>query len=189
MYTYEASRADATDLDAGFLSQRACSKADALPWASVSWNSAAEKCAAASLRLCTAAEWEAACMGAAPPASGYDYPYGEPYDATACNGREYDQTLPGLDDFAVPTGSLATCASDDLVYDLSGNLKEWTDDPEPDPPAVPDGYRARGGAFDNRGIGLACDFAFTVLPPEFFGDNLGFRCCCTRGGDCPAWLP
>jgi hypothetical protein len=85
IYRYEASRVDATATAAGASSARACSNANVLPWASVSNTSAAAACAAvrdssgAPMRLCTQAEWEAACavgigMSAAGAACGPGQP-------------------------------------------------------------------------------------------------------------------
>jgi hypothetical protein len=115
--------------------------------------------------------------------AGDDFPYGEPYSPTACNGKELDPPCASGDDCPVATGSLATCESPDGIFDLSGNLKEWTEDPEPD--MSPEGYRPRGGSFDNIAGGMSCDFKFTVLPTGFRHENLGYRCCCTTGAGCP----
>ena len=184
MYRYEASRPGATDAAPGNFQHRACSRTSVIPWGSVTRDEAITACAAAGLRLCTEAEWDAACYGTAAPAAGDDFPYGEPYSATACNGKELDPTCPNGDDCAVPTGSLATCDTPEGIFDLSGNLKEWTEDPEPDVGPV-EGYRPRGGSFDNIAGGMSCDFKFTVLPTDFRHENLGFRCCCTTGATCP----
>ncbi len=183
VYEYEASRPGASSSSAGTFENRACSKVNVLPWASVSYAEAGAACAAAQMRLCTGAEWSTACAGAPSVASGQTcdtdgsylcYPYGDTYGATTCNGNDYD-TLAGApdDDAVVRTGLMASCTSLDSVNDLSGNLKEWTNDP------VSTGYRVRGGSYDNVQAGLTCDFDATVLPTSFLFPNLGFRCCCT----------
>lgn len=184
IYRFEASRPGATVAEPGVYDHRACSQSNVLPWGSVTRDEAIEACAASGLRLCTEAEWDAVCYGTAAPAGGDDFPYGEPYDANACNGKDMNPTCAFGDDCPVPTGSLATCDSADGLFDLSGNVKEWTEDPEPDlPPAA--GYRPRGGSFDNIPGSMSCDFKFTVLPTDFRHENLGFRCCCTTGAACP----
>lgn len=184
IYQFEASRPGATDVLKGAYDHRACSQSGVLPWGSVTRDEAITACTAAGLRLCTQPEWDAVCYGTVAPNPGDDYPYGEPFDATACNGKDANPTCAVGDDCPVPTGSLATCDSPEGIFDLSGNLKEWTEDPEPDPPAMALGYRPRGGSFDNIAEGMSCDFDFTVLPTNFRHDNLGFRCCCTAGS-CP----
>ncbi len=46
VYTYEASRPDATDTNAGIDDVRSCSKPGVLPWTSISQVDAAKTCAA-----------------------------------------------------------------------------------------------------------------------------------------------
>ena len=101
-------------------------------------------CTAAGKRLCTLAEWLAACQGP----SGYTYPYGNTYIAGACNeGRATNPVNdcfgPGSDVFTstnmnspccddqpntvAPGGSFPKCVSSWGIYDLHGNLHEWID--------------------------------------------------------------
>ena len=187
VYTYEASRPDATLSSAGAMTSRSCSKSGVLPGASVTYAAALAACTAAGKRLCTATEWLLACSGAPADPTGCTttagdgcyYPYSDTYDVTKCNGKAH--LTP---DALVATGSLGSCKSPDVVYDLSGNLKEWTNDPQclstggpcPGNPN-PDGYTVRGGAYDTPFSGLRCDFTFDVAPPTFSFPNLGFRCC------------
>ena len=58
------------------------------------------------------------------------------------------------------------------VYDMSGNVKEWTFDERTF------GYREiRGGSSNVPRGGLTCQFDFTIGAESFFFYNLGFRCC------------
>ncbi len=166
VFAYEASRPGATDAEPGVVESRACSVGGVLPWANASRQQAREACAAAGGRLCTGAEWEAACGGDA-------FPYGEDYDPDACNGGEHDvdPDAPGTQDGPLPTGALEGCESGG-VFDLSGNLKEWTSD-EADGLA-----RVRGGGYEsNVPAGLSCMQRDDLRDPEVRGRNLGFRCC------------
>ena len=64
------------------------------------------------------------------------------------------------------------------IYDLSGNLKEWTADllgTTVTPPRSV--YGVRGGAYDSPRDGLRCDLTFAPAPEDFSYANLGFRCC------------
>ncbi|RMH43301.1 MAG: hypothetical protein D6689_05470 [Deltaproteobacteria bacterium] len=61
IFRYEASRPDATATDPGASTARPCSKPGALPWTNVTYPEAAAACAAIGARLCTEAEWQAAC--------------------------------------------------------------------------------------------------------------------------------
>ena len=72
MYAYEASRYDATATSAGFDStRRGCTVPGKLPWANVTMTEAEAACEllGPNWRLCTAAEWQAACQGMNPTTS------------------------------------------------------------------------------------------------------------------------
>lgn len=181
IYTYEASRPDANIVSAGSAEHRSCSRPDALPWRNVSWIQAEAACAAAGYRLCTEDEWELSCAGPMNNA----YPYGDTYDPYACNGVDYDfDCVQPNDDIALPTGTAygcptppvdSLCVSDFGVYDMSGNVKEWTaTQVSAGPPAT---YRVRGGAYDNIAQGLTCQLDFISLQETSLFPNLGFRCC------------
>jgi hypothetical protein len=177
IYTFEASRPDATTDDAGAVETRACSRADVLPWASVTYDQATAACAAVGMRLCTAAEWEAACIGVA----HYVYPYGDVYQPTYCNGRDLDG-IPGGDDDNVrlPTGDsllLADCYSDEGIYDLSGNLREWTDDQRGQTTDGTPIYVVRGGGYTTPEGGLQCTFDMSQAVADVLLPTIGFRCC------------
>ena len=147
-----------------------------LPWTTVGFQAAQQACAAAGFRLCTAAEWAAAC------ASEEDslFPYGPTYDPVGCNGGDADLLPGGLLDHGVrPAGSIPSCVSATGVADLSGNVKEWTDDQrgESEPPESRPIYVVRGGSFLSPRDGLTCqtDLARATLDTAL--PNLGFRCC------------
>jgi Sulfatase-modifying factor enzyme 1/Putative metal-binding motif len=180
IYKYEASRPDATAGSAGAADHRSCSKVNVQPWRSVDFVEAAQACADAGRRLCTEAEWQLACAGAA----GLTFPYGNTYDANACNGNDHDANCSGVDeDMCLPTGTnydcpgaptSPQCVSTFGAFDLSGNLKEWT---ATQVSSSPEAYRIRGGAFDSIAPGLTCQFNFVAAEPDYLFDNLGFRCC------------
>jgi hypothetical protein len=204
IYDFEASRPDATGQTAGFVEARACSASGRLPWGSANYDEAQLACDAAGMRLCrvvrdscaagcckgviVADEWGRACQGSGAPPADNDYPYGDTYQASTCNGSDYDTSsaTAGNQDAAIATGALASCTSGDAVNDLSGNLKEWTDDPRCTSTGTV--YTLRGGAFDNHQGGLACDFQFSVASATYAFPNVGFRCCaksCAAGqSDC-----
>lgn len=177
IYRYEASRPDADGTGGGISSTRACSKAGAQPWSHATFAAATTACTAAGLRLCSAAEWQAACEGA----SHLKYPYGAAYVAATCNGTNHD-TLPGgaIDNNVLPAGAMNSCVSTDSTFDMSGNLKEWTNDLQGTTGSPAENiYVLRGGSYESPELGLTCQTtlsrasASTVLP------NVGFRCCNT----------
>jgi hypothetical protein len=179
IFAYEASRPGASDAAPGvdpdpedalvvYRGGKACSVPGVLPWANLTWVEARDACRAVDARLCTADEWAGACG-----APALAYPYGEHFDDQTCNGGGYDvdPATPGLQDAALPTGQLALCVLDG-TYDLSGNLKEWTDDRR-------DGLRpVRGGGFEsNVAGGLTCEQRGDLKPQDFRSAAVGFRCC------------
>src|SRR5207253_540042 len=61
------------------------------------------------------------------------------------------------------------------LYDMSGNVAEWTSTQ-----VVASGatyYKVRGGAYNNFSLGTNCNFDFTIEQPGYQFIDLGFRCC------------
>ncbi len=167
---HEASRPDATASVPGFREVVACSSPGVLPWTGGAFAEAEAACAArgAGFRLCTAPELESACRGA----DDTDYPYGDAFDDDACNGVERDEGG------ALPTASLAACTSDDGIFDLSGNVAEWTTTQTNVAAAPGRIFQLHGGSYRAPELGLACTIELapralevTLLP------SIGFRCC------------
>ena len=204
IYGYEASRVDANATSAGSSAARACSRrttaigTGVLPWGSVTWAAAEAACHGAGMRLCkvtrnidvvTADEWGFACALGKTCTSGC-YPYGASYDATLCNGAEANLNAAatvGSLNLCTTSGDLDPTATGEAVFDMSGNLAEWTDDLRG---TLADGrkiYTTRGGAFDTFSVGLGCTFMAAALAQNFSYPDTGFRCCssCAPGlADC-----
>jgi len=172
--TYEASRPDATALAAGVSSARACSNPGVRPWSHVTFASAKAACVAAGKTLCTAAQWQAACEG---PANTV-FPYGNTFEPGRCNAEPYDGVPGGADDDVVlATGALPMCLAATGAFDLSGNLREWTDEITGQTPGGSDIAVLRGGAFDTPAVGAACDFRTSRAAVNVIEPSNGFRCC------------
>ncbi len=188
---YEASRPDATASDPGSLSGYACSNPGVLPWTTVTWTEARDACCAlnpsgsctadgSGWRLCDAPDWQMACEASSGSCT-WSYASGcTSSQPMVCNGEEVDcdPATPGDQDCVAPTGSAAygSCyaqwGGSSRIYDLSGNVKEWT--------ATARGggtYEIRGGAYNNIEGGRTCSFDFTVAAPSFAFPHTGFRCC------------
>ncbi|MFO0762581.1 MAG: SUMF1/EgtB/PvdO family nonheme iron enzyme [Byssovorax sp.] len=169
-------------------SGRAVSRAGVLPQAHVSRSEAQAACEQAGKRLCTDDEWRRACRGAVPAR----YPYGPRFRSGLCNDEgvspmplffgakhAYDDVTmndPRLD--RVPgtvarTGSYHRCTNGNGVFDMVGNLHEWT--------AAPGGT-FRGGYFlDTKTLGEGCEYETTGHSPDYRDYSTGFRCCADPG--------
>ncbi len=147
---------------------------------------AADACAAAGKRLCSLTEWMRACQGP----EGTTWPYGDIYDAGACNDTRAGHPVveyfghgpdiwdsehmndPGINqqpDTVDPGGANPGCVSADGVYDLHGNLHEWIDDPN---------GTFKGGFYADAVInGPGCHYATTAHSVHHHDYSTGFRCC------------
>lgn len=190
MFTYEASHPLATAdqafpcaandpvIEAPEVETEACSLAGVQPWHSVRWRDADAACGAIGWRLCSSAELTLGCGGQ----DGLSYPYGQAFETGACNVRE--AYLPPGSDVATsaPTGHFDACVSPDGIYDMTGNLWEWTDErDDQDPDArVYQGAGWRTVAERHRDVDLVCDVTSDLggfSAPSFARATVGFRCC------------
>lgn len=65
------------------------------------------------------------------------------------------------------TGARRKCVTEDGVYDMIGNLHEWTNDPS---------GVFHGGAYSGK-IKLGCQYKTTVHGFSYHDYSTGFRCC------------
>jgi sulfatase modifying factor 1 len=164
---------------------RAISAKGLIPSGYVSGIVAAAACAESGKRLCTDAEWLRACRGP----GDTTYPYGNDRlpgrcnDARACHPAiQYFETtdawiwselnhpcLNQLEDGLASTGEFAGCATADGVFDMMGNLHEWTADPN---------GTFRGGFYvDTKLNGNGCLYSTTAHDVAHHDYSTGFRCC------------
>jgi serine/threonine protein kinase len=124
-----------------------------VPRTQVTWAQARGSCEERGKRLCTSAEWRYACGGT--------YPYGKDYDPSACNTMG-----PQGEERPLRTaGSMATCRSGTGLYDMSGNVSEWTAD-----------QTVNGGNSHETGEEATCGHSPKRLASSA-GAYIGFRCC------------
>lgn len=143
-------------------------------------------CRNADKRLCAWREWRHACGGE----KGWAFPYGPTYVQGRCNvfreghpaaelhdDASRGHTDPRLNKVAIrgrpllrKTGETRSCAStwgDDAIYDMVGNLDEWTADP--------DGEFA--GGFYARASKDGCDWRARGHSYHYADYSTGVRCC------------
>jgi hypothetical protein len=167
---------------------RAVSVRNVYPQAYISGEQAARACAASGKRLCAPIEWRKACMG--PDATTFGY--GNQRVSGRCNdsGRSpmlrlfpkvavswtfvgmtemNDARLNQLDATLAPTGSHDACTNDYGVFDMVGNLHEWTSDPN--------GTFQGGYYLDTHKNGDGCAYRTVAHEFTYHDYSTGFRCC------------
>lgn len=153
------------------------------PVIAVTWSEAAALCENRSERLCTEDEWTFACEG--PDAQ--PYPYGFVRDDTACvidrphidvderklGDRESAATLIELDRLwqGAASGSRPRCRSPFGVYDMTGNVDEWTRS------VRTEGSRSilKGGYWG--AVRTRCLPSTRAHDPSYYNYEQGLRCC------------
>lgn len=158
------------------------------PMIVVTYNESAALCKASGKRLCTESEWTFACEGE----EAVPYPYGYGRDAEACvvdrpwkpfveNGlapRDGKKAREELDRLwqGTPSGSHPKCKSPFGVYDLTGNVDEWTKT------ARTGGYASvlKGGYWGP--VRARCRPSTRAHNEDFVAYQQSFRCC----SDAPA---
>jgi formylglycine-generating enzyme required for sulfatase activity len=140
----------------------------------VDWDQAVAYCTSTSKRLPSEAEWEYAAVGP----SGTLYPWGsEPPSAKLLNacGAECRQATS-------PVGSFPRGKTPLGVFDLAGNVAEWTADLYQSYTGVASAFQdgphrvVRGSSFFDEAAPLARGASRGHANPRNRGGNLGFRC-------------
>lgn len=165
---------------------RAESKAGVLPSGYLTRGLAEVACKNAGKRLCSREEWVRACRGE----QDWNFPYGNEYEALACNVHRLSHPASLLHGSASKnhldprlnltqddqgsllrvTGATERCVSswgDDGIYDMVGNLDEWIVDV--------DGTFL--GGFYSRATTQGCQASIDSHAPAYLDYSLGTRCC------------
>ncbi|HEY3595537.1 MAG TPA: SUMF1/EgtB/PvdO family nonheme iron enzyme [Polyangiaceae bacterium] len=153
------------------------------PWVLVTWIEATRLCGDEGKRLCSEDEWTFACEGE----DAWPYPYGFIRSSATCvidrPWRNYDDRAwaDRAGRFAMleidrlwqgeASGSRPTCRSPFGVYDMTGNVDEWTQSVETQ------GYRSvmKGGYWGE--VRDRCRASTRAHGESFAFYQQGFRCC------------
>jgi hypothetical protein len=130
------------------------------PSAFVSLYQAMDSCMSVEKRLCTMDEWKLACSG---PYS-WPYPYGQRFEPRACTTH---------DSAVAVSGSRPECRGYFDVFDMSGNLLEWTSTRST---ADSKFFNVMGGFWES-GPQSGCFHVRYSYFPQNRHNPVGFRCC------------
>ncbi len=166
---------------------QAVSRRNVVPQAYISEGQAARACRASGKRLCSNTEWHQACAGPQRMA----FPYGNSREPGRCNenhprhpvvqlfghARAYiwdgihmnDPQINQLPGTLALTGAFSGCTNEFGVYDMVGNLHEWTNDA--------DGTFRGGYYMDTHLNGDGCAYATQAHDTSYHDYSTGFRCC------------
>lgn len=164
---------------------RALSLRNAVPQGYISGFQAEQACKEAGKRLCTDTEWLRACQGSQKRV----YPYGSSRRPGVCNDAralhpaiEYFGTsaswvfskiqnpcLNQLRNSLARTGVRSGCVTQEGIFDMMGNLHEWT--------ANGSGVFRGGYYVDTYRNGPGCLYRTTAHNRQHWDYSTGFRCC------------
>ena len=127
------------------------------PLVNKTWFQAQADCGRRGKRLCTSSEWEKACRGI----EKFRYPYGNNYQSNRCRTEAKEVAM---------VATHRNCVSSYGVYDMVGNVWEWTT--SDNGTAV---SRVYGGHW-TFGEAAKCSI-YSTITKNHSSDNIGFRCC------------
>ncbi len=128
----------------------------------VSFTQAEARCKKRGKRICTTQEWEKACKGR----YNRKFPYGNKFNADKCNTADAD----GEPRKYKRTGSFKKCRSPYGLYDMSGNLAEWTKNGNSSKQIL------KGGSYKSEDFDAKCS-SVKKASKGSRKSTYGYRCC------------
>jgi len=165
--------------EARIVSGKAESTSGVAPEVNVDYATAKAACEAAGKRLCTTSEWFAACVGANNRAYAFQDSESSPVSIdSVCDVARTENNTPG----SLPslTGAHPSCKTEGLnLYDMIGNLAEWTTDASGTPVAAGEPFYLASGATlaDAKCVTTTTDIGSPTIDPATKSTDVGFRCC------------
>ncbi len=136
-------------------------KAGEVPKDMVSQEQAASLCASEGKRLCYLEEWQAACKGRE---QNNRYSYGTSYIPSRCNSNTKA---------VIRSGRRTQCRSWWGMYDMNGNLWEWTATKSKEKESA---FIAAGGTWSSNNQTRCTESSYSFYPQNQY-PSVGFRCC------------
>jgi len=130
------------------------------PVVNISYTDALSYCRWLKKRLPTSMEWEKAARGA----DGRLYPWGNTYDVSYCN------TVESKNNGSVPVDSYVKGISPYGIYNMTGNVYEWTSTGDHDTKVI------RGGSWRSTCEIYGLSSFVKKAEVDYKGDETGFRC-------------
>jgi hypothetical protein len=115
-------------------------------------------CQSVGKRLCSTTEWTSACEGG----KGNRFAYGQSYEASSCNTDTKSSQR---------SGYTSNCRTWDGIYDMGGNVWEWTSTP-----ARGSYQYVAGGSWDARQSSSCSERKYSFFPQNEY-PMVGLRCC------------
>lgn len=161
--------------EAQIVGSGASSVSGVAPQVNVDYATAKAACEASGKRLCSYSEWRAACVGPNNRNFGFQDTHDTPQLlSSVCDVARTENNTPGS--LPSATGAHPNCKTEGVeVYDMIGNLAEWTTGSDGTPIAA--GVSFYQPISESNCLNALVDPGSTKIDPATKSTDVGFRCC------------